>query len=155
MFGLSRLIRANLGKRSDNLSNRLGCFFVLFVTFAPAIVTAYLWHSAWSALLVPVGVILLLWASAIFGKKRTVTPKQLANELERHLLGTEGKWDWDDTTSIAIADERLERIRWDLPKFDSLSEEKDKAELKAIIAALRSGSVPEIVSPKYLTYGDR
>jgi hypothetical protein len=100
-------------------------------------------------------VILVLLVSAIFGvfrRKRTVTPEQFADELERHLLGTEGKWDWDDTTTIAIADQRLERIRRDLSKFDSLSDDKDKEELKALIAVIRSGNFPEIVPPKYLTY---
>jgi hypothetical protein len=78
--------------------------------------------------------------------KRAITPEQFADELQRHLLGTESKWDWDDTTSIAIADERLERIRRGLPKFDLLTQTKDRDELKAIIAALRRGEFPEIVS---------
>jgi hypothetical protein len=58
--------------------------------------------------------------------KRQVTPEQFADELERHLLGSGGPWDWDDTTSIRIVDERLERIRWELPKFDSLAGKKAK-----------------------------
>lgn len=41
-----------------------------------------------------------------------VTLEQFADELERHLLGTECEWDWDDVISVVIADERLERIRW-------------------------------------------
>ena len=79
--------------------------------------------------------------------KRKISPQQFADELERHLLGTEGKWDWDDTTSIAISDERLERIRQSLSKFDLLTRAKDRDELEAIIAALRRGEFPEIVSP--------
>ncbi len=63
--------------------------------------------------------------------KRTITPEQFADALERHLLGTEGKWDWDDTTSIAITDERLERIRRGLTKFDRLARTKEQEELKA------------------------
>jgi len=70
--------------------------------------------------------------------KLKLSPRQFADELERHLLGTEGKWDWGDTTSIAIADERLERIRRGLPKFDLLTRGKDRDELKAINAALHS-----------------
>jgi hypothetical protein len=80
---------------------------------------------------------------------------QFADELERHLLGTGGLWDWDDTTSIRIADERLERIRWELPKFDSLTRQEDKAELKAIIEALRRGELPEAAPVKDLTYRSR
>lgn len=77
--------------------------------------------------------------------KRRITPEQFADELERHLLGTEGRWDWDDTTSIAIADERLDRLRGGLSKFDSLARTKEQEELKAIIAALRRGEFPEVV----------
>lgn len=63
-----------------------------------------------------------------------------ADELERHLLGTEGPWEWDDTSSVAIADPQLEEVRLRLgPNLDSLSEDKDKDELRAIIAALRRG----------------
>jgi hypothetical protein len=76
--------------------------------------------------------------------RRKITPEQFASELEGHLLGTEGPWDWDDTTSIAVADERLERIRRVLPKFDSLKRTKDRDELKAVIEALRRGEFPEI-----------
>ena len=79
--------------------------------------------------------------------KRAITPEQFADELEKHVLGTEGEWDWDDTTSIAIADERLERIRRRLSKFDSLTRTKDQDELKSIITALRRGELPEIVWP--------
>ena len=76
--------------------------------------------------------------------KRKVSPEQLAEELEKHLLGIEGKWDWDDTTSIALADERLERIRLGLPKFDLLTRPAVREELESIIAALRRGEFPEI-----------
>ncbi len=158
LYGLNALIRANLGKRSDNLSNRLGCVFILLAAFAPVIVTGYLWHSTAGLYFFLLGVILLLFVSAIFGifrKKRIVTPEQFADELERHLLGTEGKWDWDDTTTIALADQRLERIRWDLSRFYSLSDDKDKEELRALIGAIRSGNFPEVVPPKFLTYGER
>jgi hypothetical protein len=77
--------------------------------------------------------------------KRKVSPEEFAEELEKHLLGTEGKWDWDYITSVALADERLERIRLGLSKFDLLSRAKNRDEFEAIIAALRRGEVPKIV----------
>jgi hypothetical protein len=76
--------------------------------------------------------------------KGKVSPEQFAEALEKHLLGTEGKWDWDDTTSITLADERLERIRLGLAKFDLLTHTAVREELEAIIAALRRGEFPEI-----------
>ena len=77
--------------------------------------------------------------------KRKVSPEEFAEELEKHLLGTEGKWDWDYITSVALADERLERIRLGLSKFDLLSRTKNRDEFEVIIAALRRGEFPEIV----------
>ena len=64
---------------------------------------------------------------------------------ESHLLGTGGPWDWDDTSSVAIADPRLEAVRMGLgPNLDSLSHEKDKDELRSIIAAFRRCELPEV-----------
>jgi hypothetical protein len=77
--------------------------------------------------------------------KRKVSPEEFAEELEKHLLGTEGQWDWDYITSVALADERLERIRLGLSKFDLLSRTKNRDEFEAIIAALRRGEFPKIV----------
>jgi hypothetical protein len=131
--------------------------YLLLVLFVPAILMSYFLHSAIWLVTIPLGIItvaLLVGAFSPRTKPRTVTPEQFADELERHLLGTEKKWDWDDITSLAIADERLERIRWALPKFDSLAQEKDKDELKAIIVALRRGELPEVVPPTHLTYRD-
>ena len=125
---------------------------VLLVLFLPATLTAYFLHNLAWLLVVPFGIIVLVLFIAALPIKRKVTPEQFADELERHLLGTGGPWDWDDTTSIRIADERLERIRWELPKFDSLAREEDKAQLKTIIEALRRGKIPEVVPVKDLTY---
>jgi hypothetical protein len=125
---------------------------VLLVLFLPATLTAYFLQNLVWLFIVPFGIIVLVLFIAVLPIKRKVTPEQFADELESHLLGTGGPWDWDDTTSIRIADERLERIRWELPKFDSLAREEDKAELKAIIESLRRGELREIVPVEHLTY---
>ena len=82
--------------------------------------------------------------TASWGRKRGITPQQFANELEKHLLGTEKMWDWDNTTSLALADERLDRLRVMLPKYDSLSLLKRRDEFISVIDALRRGEVPEV-----------
>jgi hypothetical protein len=125
---------------------------VLLVLFLPATLTAYFLQNLVWLFVVPFGIIVLVLFIAALPIKRKVTPEQFADELESHLLGKGGPWDWDDTTSIRIADERLERIRWELPKFDSLAREEVKAELKAIIESLRRGELREIVPVKHLTY---
>jgi hypothetical protein len=137
------------------LSGLPGCAAALLVLFGPALLVTYLTHSLIWLIAVPFVIILVALLVAAIPSKRKVTPEQFADELERHLLGTEGPWDWDDVTTIAIADERLERIRWELSRFDSLSQEKDREELKALVAAIRRGELPELVPPKFLTRGDR
>jgi hypothetical protein len=97
-----------------HLTGGWGCGAVLLVLFVPAILMAYFLQSAIWLIVIPVGIIILALFIAVLRGKRKVTPEQFADELEQHLLGTEGKWDWDDTTSVAIADERLERIRYNL-----------------------------------------
>jgi hypothetical protein len=126
-----------------------GWVIVLLVLFLPAALTAYVLHNLAWLVVVPFGIIVLALFVAALPIKRKVTPEQFADELERHLLGTGGSWDWDDTTSVAIADPRLEEVRSRLgPNLDSLSNEKDKDELRAIIAALRRGELPGVtVSP--------
>jgi hypothetical protein len=122
---------------------------VLLVLFLPAALAAYVLHSLVWLVAVPFGIIALALFIAALPIKRKVTPERFAEELEKHLLGTGGPWDWDDTTSVAIADPRLEEVRSRLgPNLDSLSHERDKDELRAIIAALRRGELPEISSEK-------
>lgn len=122
---------------------------VLSVIFLPAVLTSYLVHNPAWLVFFPLGIIALALFIAALPFKRKVTPEQFADELERHLLGTEGRWDWDDTTSVAIADPRLEAVRSRLgPQFDSLSREQDRDELRNLIEALRRGELPEVtVSP--------
>ena len=76
--------------------------------------------------------------------KRKITPQQFADQLEPHLLGRDGAWGWDDATSVRLADERLEHLRVRLGKFDNLASEEQREELRQVIAALRSGEIPEI-----------
>lgn len=134
------------------LSGRSGFALVAAVLFVPAILVAYFLHSGIWLIMVPLGIIaFVLLVAALPSSKREVTPEQFANELERHLLGTEGDWDWDDTTSVTIADERLERIRRGLAKFDSLEFQKDKDELQALVDALRRGELPEADPSKHLS----
>jgi hypothetical protein len=129
-----------------HLSGRSGCATVLLVLFVPAILTAYFMHSAIWLIAIPLAIIVIALLVAALPIKRKVTPEQFAEELEKHLLGTEGPWDWDDTTSVAIADERLEQVRGVLSKFDSLASQEDKDALKAIVEALRRGEIPDVHS---------
>jgi hypothetical protein len=77
--------------------------------------------------------------------RRKVTAEQFAHALQRHLLGLEGQWDWDDAISVRIADERLEQLRLSLgTRFDTLARQEDRDELRDIIAALRRGEISNV-----------
>lgn len=87
--------------------------------------------------------------------KPELTAEQFADALEKHLLGKDDSMQWEDLSFTRIADERLAQIQRDLWRFDSLSTEQEKKELKALIAAIRSGSPAEVVRPTHLTYPQR
>jgi hypothetical protein len=127
-----------------HISGGAGCFVAILILMLPAVLAAILFHSGWLLIAVPFGLLLLLSALGKWGPKRKVTPQQFADELERHLLGTGGAWGWDDTTSIAIADQRLGSLRCKLAKFDLLVLPERREELAEIVAALRRGEIPDV-----------
>ena len=77
------------------------------------------------------------------GEKRDVTPQELADELERHLIGNEGPYDWDATTPVAVADERLNLLIPRLIEYDRLDTAEKREEFRKIIDALRRGEIPD------------
>lgn len=93
---------------------------------------------------IPAGIVVVILIVAALPFSRKVTPEGFADELERHLLGTEGPWGWDDATSVRIADQRLDKLRLSLKRFDNLSRQEDRDELQSVIAALRRGEIPQI-----------
>jgi hypothetical protein len=88
-------------------------------------------------------VVLLFWISP-FNRpnKRELTPQQLADELERHLVGNEGPYDWDDTTSFELADERLNRLIPRLLEYDRVDTPEKRKQLREMIEVLRRGEIP-------------
>jgi hypothetical protein len=114
-------------------------------------------------LVIPIGIIVLLIlcihirefdCQPDLAEART-TAEQFADALEKHLLGKDDSMQWEDLSFTRIADERLAQIQRDRWRFDSLSTEQEKKELEALIAAIRSGSPPEVVRPTHLTYPQR
>jgi hypothetical protein len=121
-----------------------GCAILLIALVAPGVIASVLLHSAMLAFAVPALLLVLMLIVAALPIPRKVTPDKFADELERHLLGTEGRWDWDDAISVRIADVRLDQLRLSLgERFDTLARQEDRNELEAIIAALRRGEIPE------------
>ncbi|MCU1308947.1 MAG: hypothetical protein JWO20_72 [Candidatus Angelobacter sp.] len=63
------------------------------------------WH--WWLGLAILAVILVL----VFTSKAKRSKREIIASIENHANGTEGGWDWDDFTSIRIADPFLEAAR--------------------------------------------
>jgi|GEM_PF-1035824 len=70
--------------------------------------------AAGKVLLVAVAVPLALVAgvvSTVFGLKAKLSAAEVARYLRDYIEGTGGEWDWDDFTSVLIADPQLDDIR--------------------------------------------
>ena len=127
-----------------HLSGGSGCVIVLAILFVPAAVVAYLLNDSKWLVIMPAAIVALGLFVAALPIKRKVTPEQWASELEPHLLGTDGPWDWDDATSIALANPKLEVLRRKLPKFDALSSDERRKEFENVVATLKRGEIPEV-----------
>jgi len=110
----------------------------------PALLLANAFHSwKWFSGAVIVEVLLLWLIASSRSKKRDVTPQGLADELERHLVGNKGPYDWDATTSFEITDERLNRLIPRLIEYDRLDTEEKRDQFRKIVEMLRCGEIPD------------
>src|ERR1700741_351216 len=62
----------------------------------------------------------------------------VADKIERHIQGTEGPWDWDDFTSLPIADDRLDAIRLRCLELEHALPEERFDEMRRTVEHLRS-----------------
>ena len=124
------------------LSNGWGYVLFLAYLLVPGLVAAYFLHSYSWILIGPGFMVVLMLIIAALPIKRKITPQAWADDLEKHLLGTEGPYDWDDATSVRLADERLENLRCRLSDFDTLATPEKREELRQIVEALRRGDIP-------------
>jgi|GEM_PF-3218790 len=66
-------------------------------------------------------------------RRNRLTAADVADKIEKHLLGAEGEWDWDDFTSIPISNDDLDKIR-----IQCIESENNREELKKIVEQLRN-----------------
>jgi len=83
-------------------------------------ITAYFLNDPKWLMIIPVAILVVGLTVAALPIKRKVTPERWALELEPHLLGTDGTFDWDDAISVRLTDPRLEALRLKMSEFDSL-----------------------------------
>jgi hypothetical protein len=120
-----------------------GCPVLIAIVVGPGVIAAYLLNSARWVIIGPITVVALMLITAALPFKRKITPQQWADELEKHLLGTDGAFGWDDAISTRLADKRLESLRARLSDFDSRSTPEKREEFRQIIEALRRGEFPQ------------
>ena len=119
-----------------------GCLFLLAFLFVPGFLAAYFLHSRVWLVVTPAALVALMLVVAALPIKRRITPKQWADQLEKHLLGTEGTYGWDDAVGVRLSDPRLENLRSRLSDFDLLNTPEKREEFQKIIEALRRDEVP-------------
>ena len=84
------------------------------------------------------GILLLFCVLSSYSKRRNrFTAAQVADAIEKHLMGKEGQWDWDTFTSLPINNDRLDAIRKQCIKLDDEAPEIRMRELRKIIDDLR------------------
>ena len=129
------------------LSNPVGCVVFLGILVGPGLVAARVLHSLIWTFLGPIAMVAVLLGIAALPFKRKVTPQEFADELERHLQGTDNDDEWDQTSGVIIFNPLLEDVRRSLSdRFDSLSSPEDREELRQIIEALRRGEFPGAIA---------
>ena len=122
-----------------------GRIALAIVLVVPGLLLANALHS-WTwffAALIAEVVLLCLVAASGRSNKRDVTPQELAEELERHLVGNEGPYDWGATTSVKLTDERLNRLIPRLIEYDRLDTAEKREQFREIIETLRRGEIPD------------
>jgi hypothetical protein len=65
------------------------------------------------------------------------TREEILRIVENQVNGTEGRWDWDDFTSIPIADPELERVRAECVTTQDLAPWEREVILRRIAQELR------------------
>jgi hypothetical protein len=122
-----------------------GRIALAIVLLVPGLLLASALHS-WTWFFVAlITEVILLCLVAAFGRsdKRDVTPQELAQELERHLIGNEGPYDWGATTSVEITDQRLNRLIPRLIEYDRLDTAEKRQQFREMIEILRRGEIPD------------
>ncbi len=87
---------------------------------------------------VPLFIILLFWALTWISKRiNRLISTEVADIIEKHIQGTEGPWDWDEFTSIPIADKQLDRIRLRCIQVGDILTKENTEELVRFVEELR------------------
>jgi hypothetical protein len=120
----------------------IGCIGLIGLILPGVIVGLLLRSWAWG-IGIPAVLIAIVGVIIVIRRKRRVTPQQWAVPLEKHLLGTEGPYEWKETTSRPFADKKLENLRKRIAQeFKALDTPEKKESFRQIVEALKRGDIP-------------
>jgi hypothetical protein len=129
------------------VGNGLGLLLLIAVVFGPGVITGIVLHNPLWAIVLPFLTIGFFLGVAAVPIGREVSPAEYADELERHLRGTDNDDEWDRTASVRVKNAHLEKLRRSLPdSFNDLQTEEDRISLQRIIDALREGVFLDVPS---------
>jgi hypothetical protein len=95
-------------------------------------------YAALSILGVAAVVVAFQLLTVISRQRRKLALSDVADIIERHADGTEGPYDWDEFTSVPIADPRLDEVRRRCIRLDILVlPDQRRCELRKIVDELR------------------
>ena len=110
------------------------------------------WHvSGWpAALLAPLAipVIFLIKLGEVFGLKTSadLTARDVSSYLDDFINARSGDWDWDDFTSIRIADPNLESIRVEAASIELPLDESGELKLRQLLERSKELEAPDVAA---------
>ncbi len=119
------------------------CLLLAILLIIAGWLAAYVLHAT---IVMAAILALLIAGTGVFWmrRRRKTTPQEWSRQLEKHLLGTEGPYDWKNATSHKLADKRLENLRLRLVRdFESLETSEKMDQFRRIVDALKRGEIPE------------
>jgi hypothetical protein len=89
-------------------------------------------------LIVLLAILPFFWLLTFISKRlNCMGAAEVANAIENHIQGTEGPWDWDDFTSVPIANDDLDKIRLRCLELETSLPEEKTTEMRQIVERLR------------------
>jgi len=108
-----------------------------------------LWRNAVgvvaAAILIPIAIVVKL-VTMPFARPRKRSSKEVTRYLRAFLDASGGEWDWDDFTSIPLADPTLESIRQRAASVELPISEEGRRTLRALLAEAEAQASGETLS---------